>query len=63
MYSMMIIANNTVLYTLKILREILNVLITQKKWQLCDRMEVLANATSGNHFTICKCTKLMCYTP
>ena len=30
MYSMMIIANNTVLYTLKILREILNVLITQK---------------------------------
>ena len=39
MYSIVIIVNNTVLYTSKLLREEK----TPKKWQLCDMMKVLAN--------------------
>ena len=45
MYNMVtIVNNNTVLYTWNLLRDyILNVLTTEKKWSLCDVMEVLAN--------------------
>ena len=44
MKSMPIIINNTLLYTRKLLRkQILNVLPTEKKQQLCEVMEVLAN--------------------
>ena len=47
-YNMVIIASNTVLYTLILLMEyILTVLTKKKKWQLCDRMEMIAN-----HFDI-----------
>ena len=45
MYGRVIIVNNTVLYTWKLLREqILNVLTGKKKWWLYDMMEVLDNA-------------------
>ena len=41
MYNMVIIASNTVLYTLILLMEyILTVFTKKKKWQLCDRMEI-----------------------
>ena len=44
MYTMVTIVNNTVLYTWKLLKElIVNVLITRTKRQLCDMMEVLSN--------------------
>ena len=43
-----IIASNTVLYTLILLMEyILTVFTKKKKWQLCDRMEMIAT-----HFDI-----------
>ena len=48
MYNMVIIASNTVLYTLILLMEyILTVFTKKKKWQLCDRMEMIAT-----HFDI-----------
>lgn len=45
MYSLMVIVNNIVVYTWKLLRESnLNVLIvTTKKWYLCDVKDVLTN--------------------
>lgn len=44
MYTMVTIVNNIVLYTWKLLKElIVNVLITKTKRQLCDMMEVLSN--------------------
>ena len=44
MKSMPITINNTLLYTGKLLRkQILNVLPTEKKQQLCEVMEVLVN--------------------
>ena len=46
MHSAVIIANNTVLYTSKFLRDyILSILITKKKWELRDMLEVLTKAT------------------
>lgn len=44
--SKVIMVNNIIISTCKSLRNyIVNVLNTKKKWQLCELMEVLANAT------------------
>ena len=56
MYSMVIIANNTVSCTWMLLRVDLKSSHHKEKIVTCDRMEMVAN-NGGNHFIIYKCIK------
>ena len=54
MYIIVIIVNNTALYTTKLPRDyILNVLTIKQKWKFCDTIQALAN-----QFTIYECIAL-----